>query len=97
MLRGFTVKFWKPVVPQIAETVSGSYIALAVERDSCSGCLRGTEESFTKCVPSAKADSILPSLLSRQLRAGLSRCRCYAAGAWFSALTVTITEFRNRL
>src|SRR5439155_14633960 len=38
-------------------------------------------ESVTKPVPSAKADSILPTLFSRHLRAGLSRCRRYAAGA----------------
>ncbi len=50
-----------------------------------------------KRVPSAKADSILPTLLSRRLRAGLSRFRRWAAGAWFISVTVTITGFRDSL
>src|SRR5947209_496489 len=49
-----------------------------------------------RCRP-LKADSIVPSLLSRHLRAGLSRCRRYAAGEWFIPLTGTIIEFRDRL
>src|SRR5438445_12815971 len=80
MRRGFTVKFGRALVPEIAERVCGSYISPTVKRDSCSGCLRGTEESVTKPVPSAKADSILPMLLSRHLRAGLSRFRPFGAG-----------------
>ena len=57
---------------------------------------RELDECIAKRVPSAKADSVLPTLLSRHLRAGLSRCRRYAAGVWFIALTVTITEFRKQ-
>ena len=46
-------------------------------------------------MPSAKADSILSTLLSRHLRAGLSRWRRFAAGARFIPLAVIVTEFRN--
>src|SRR5438105_13970353 len=58
---------------------------------------RGLDDCVAKRVPSAKADSVLPTLLSRHLRAGLSRCRRSAAGAWFIPLTVTITGFRKPL
>ena len=55
------------------------------------------EESVAKRVPSAKADSILPTLLPGTYVPGLSRCRRCAAGAWFIPLTGTISEFRNTL
>ena len=57
------------------------------------GLLRGG--SVARRVPSAKADSILSTLLSRHLRAGLSRWRRFAAGARFIPLAVIVTEFRN--
>ena len=57
----------------------------------------GRSVSVTKRVPSAEADSILPTLLSRHLRAGLSRYRRYAAGAWPIQLTAIMTAFRNSL
>jgi hypothetical protein len=49
-------------------------------------------EAVTKLVPSAEADSVCSTSLSRHCRAGLFRLRRYAAGAEFISHAVPLSS-----